>query len=94
MIVGRHAAINRRPPFCGLSLRLCWQLLSSFSGMGDCFCLVLGNVLVFWGVLQLTREHMSAGLWEDGFHVQMGAKMEVKWVPNGSPEASWSLLAS
>ena len=51
-IVGRHAAIDRRPPFCGLVMRFRRQLLLSFSGMGDSFWLVLGNVLVFGGVLR------------------------------------------
>ena len=30
----------------------------------------------------------------DCFGIKVGPKREVKWVPNSSPEASWSLLAT
>ena len=41
---------------------------------------------------QLTCKQLYAGLWGGGFCVQMGSKMESKWLPHGSPEplgASW-----
>ena len=37
---------------------------------------------------------LSKHLWEIVICIHMGSEMEAKWFPNGSPEASWSLLAS
>ena len=90
------------PSFCGLALRFCRQLLSSFSGVGDCFGPVLGNVLVIWGRLVTdtrTVVRRPVGGWflrPNG--AQNGSKMDPKWLPGGLLErlgilkASWSGL--